>query len=248
MDLICKFCRKIFQRNKVKKNLSTYCSYSCSVEGKKKRTLVNCHICNKIFEKLNKDIVRSNAHYCSRECWHTKRSQNKKECVVCKVEININSEMFSKKFCKVCYIKRFKEKFPEKNNSYNRHKVRIKRNLPLNHPLLRNSNKGESYHTKNGYVFIKKPGYKSSKMKGNYILEHVWVMCEFLGRDLMKHENIHHKNGIRDDNRIENLELWCKGQPAGQRVQDRILFYKEFLEKYDFEVKSKTVTNIFHND
>ena len=41
---------------------------------------------------------------------------------------------------------------------------------------------------------------------------------------------------IRDDNRIENLELWCKAQPAGQRVEDRITYYIEFLNTYGYKV------------
>jgi len=57
-------------------------------------------------------------------------------------------------------------------------------------------------------------------------------MAKILGRDLRKGENIHHKDGDRLNNRPENLELWSKMQPPGQRVVDKVAFAVEILRLY----------------
>ena len=59
----------------------------------------------------------------------------------------------------------------------------------------------------NGYVCIKTPGHPAAKTNGGYVREHRMVMEKHLGRYLNPSEIVHHKNGIKTDNRIENLEL-----------------------------------------
>jgi len=63
--------------------------------------------------------------------------------------------------------------------------------------------------------------------------EHVWVMEQHLGRALLPEESVHHINGVRHDNRLENLELWSSSHPAGQRVSDKVAWAREILALYE---------------
>jgi hypothetical protein len=111
-------------------------------------------------------------------------------------------------------------------------------------PLGRNDNGRKTKYCKLCIKGDKHPNYSGGYINADgyrivYIaprktcLEHRKVMQDYMGRELYPDENVHHKNGVRDDNRIENLELWSTMQPKGQRIKDKVDFAREILRRYD---------------
>lgn len=149
------------------------------------------------------------------DCFHDKKRKNGRICIEEKCQKCGVLGVFCKKRCRSCYTAKRQRKI-----------------LSDNIPVKKKAARGEGTLTPDGYRILTKLNHPNA-MKHGRILEHVFVMSEHLKRPLKSHENVHHKNGIRNDNRIENLELWSTYQPIGGRVEDKIKWAKEFLSQYE---------------
>ncbi len=95
-----------------------------------------------------------------------------------------------------------------------------------NHPQYKNGRTN-----KDGYVLLTDRAHPNSNKRGR-LLEHTAVMSKHLGRPILTGETVHHKNGIRDDNRIENLELRSHQHGKGAKVSDMVEFCMNYLRRY----------------
>jgi hypothetical protein len=126
-------------------------------------------------------------------------------------------------------------KKPEHYRLKRRENYRKKHGIPLDDPFVKRK-AGEGSIDKQGYKTITVRGHPNQMDSKGRIREHVYVMSQYLNRPLIKGETVHHKNGDRIDNRIENLELWSKAQPPGQRIEDKIDWCIEFLLQRGYKV------------
>lgn len=97
-----------------------------------------------------------------------------------------------------------------------------------------------------GYIEIRLPN-------GKYQLEHRYIFEKHYNIKLNKKQNIHHLNGNKKDNRIENLELWDHKQPYGQRVEDKLLYYFQLINDYKDnplykDIIKKQLSSLIHSN
>lgn len=203
-------CKKCYYRQYHKKTFVKL-EKSCAICG------VVSHLGHRKYCKGCKKHIKSVCIDCNREVYYGAKY---KRCGKCSYHWlkNERPESFKLHF----------EKLKIRQKNYRR----IRKGLPLDHNFHRGP-KGEGYLNKKGYrLFVVKIGDK----KYRRVYEHVLVMEKHIGRKLFSNERVHHKNGIRDDNQIENLELWNCGQPPGQRAKDKINWAIEFLKEYGYTV------------
>ncbi len=148
-----------------------------------------------------------------------------KKCVKCRKVFNSSSRHLA---CSSCRKQKYKK--PCDNcGALMQRKSKLCRKCFLESKQYPNSKKVHSDKSGYRYVYFKKHPYSD---KSGRIYEHRLIMEKKLGRYLFDFENVHHKNGVRSDNRIKNLELWVKVQPAGVKVQDVVKWARKIIKIY----------------
>jgi hypothetical protein len=192
-----------------------YCSLSCArfAQWSFDRTPKPCRVCGTLFTPKHKPTHENYGAYCSRQCAAQDRLEVREvTCQGCGKPFQVKQRRYlhptgvRRKYCSsACSVLHWKEKYPDFNRVYQRldRKINVSGYVMLylpDHPAL---------------VARRQRSKSKNPTASVWYLEHRYVMEQVLGRVLTRQENVHHKNGNRQDNRIENLELWVKGQPAG---------------------------------
>lgn len=141
-------------------------------------------------------------------------------CQKCKTN-KIFSKIYS--LCGTCLQDVFSDEVSKENEAIRKECSKI-----LERNLQEGDNHGRKRINGGGYIDI----YIRNK---GWMREHRYIMEQSIGRELTAEETVHHRNGIRDDNRLENLELWASAHPPGQRIEDQIQWAKELLAEYEPE-------------
>ena len=75
-------------------------------------------------------------------------------------------------------------------------------------------------------------GYIQIKTENGWEMEHRVVMEKDIGRKLLPEETVHHRDGVRSNNALENLELWTRNHPIGVRFEDYKQSVIHFINTY----------------
>ena len=182
-----------------------------------------------------------------RSCWRKRRNEEiAEEYGECKNHCGNSVRYIAEQECDTCFRRRRSQSFKKEpcafdgcinyrkyGSQYCGGHLTQKNTTGKLKPIRYAKNPG---HNDKGYRILYRPEHPNSRSNG-VIYEHTLVMSEYLGRPLEKHESVHHKNGQRADNRIENLELFSTKQPYGQRALDKVRYAIEILRLYPKELE-----------
>ncbi len=202
-----------------------YCSYSCANSSRppkesKKVTRI-CKECGKEFKIYGGSNleVRGRGQFCSKPCANKWRKKHAKSLLVLRICKNCGKEFRippawlkrtgknTGQFCSRECTNQYWRKYGGPNSR-------------------RHRNPGGTFVSPDGYVF------QYSERVQKMVPQHRLIMEQMIGRPLLKNETVHHKNGERDDNPPENLELWGNKHPSGVRISD---VYSKDVERLALE-------------
>lgn len=211
-DKPCAVCGAVFSPANGRQK---YCSTAC------KNGEAKCEGCDAAFVPKGR---HSSKRFCSLACWYkSMRKDLDRTCDSC-------GQVFravrgpTQRFCSTeCKDKGLRS--PTRNTHCEKCGEPLRRNCAptvrfCSRTCARSAGNGRQKPWPEGSKRMTREGYVMIKVGSEWPLEHRVVMERILGRPLARGENVHHRNGDRSDNRPENLELWRKKQPYGQRVSD----------------------------
>jgi len=145
-----------------------------------------CAVCGAPVYANKSELAKGQGVYCSRACHNVAQTRTPvlKICAACGVQMRLKPSQAGRIYCsKACET--------------------TKRTL---RPLERVHNGRPARLDAKGYVMVWQPDHPNASLKG-WQLEHRLIAEAVVGRYLASSEHVHHKNGIKDDNRPENLEV-----------------------------------------
>lgn len=240
-------CGYIFKRNEAGK-LHGVGRGNASTRPKRAFFEKDCQYCG---EKFLHDKFHPHRLYCSRECSQAVQWGPFRDAVCKTCDAIFQKRLYDHEdavgFCSAkCMGKKNRERIEIKcticDSSIMIQQSRLGKTKFCSRECASFSHRGPKYREKQPHE-----KYKLISKNNKPVAEHRFVMQQMIGRPLAKNENVHHKNGLRKDNRPSNLELWHVGQPFGQRVDDKAAWCIEFLSQYPeiadklgYELKKKS--------